>query len=140
MILTGLAGTLVIVPMISNIPLIELIGYKGCMLFSTTISAYNWQKLTSGFGMAYYRFLCIKKNTLVSQVGSKKILKAILCGQFILIFFGVILSVVRDMTRKRIKFGYCEEVPSDFYHIKMDYEGLLIISLCILYHHYILCT
>ena len=111
--------------------MIDIIGHKGCMLFSTTLAAYNWQKLTSGFGMAYYRFLCIKKPKLFSQIGPTRILKATLCGQFILLFFGVILSVVRDMTRKGIKLGYCEEVPSDFYPIQRDYEGLLMIILYI---------
>ena len=123
MVLTGLNGCYILIPMISDMPLINLVGYNGCLFFSTTMAAYNWQKLTSGFGMAYFRYLCIKRSEVCFELGTTRILKAIISGQSILLFFGVILSVVRDMTRKGLKFGYCEEVPLDFYKIKEDYEG-----------------
>ena len=56
----------------SNTPIYKIYGKNTCPLFTVVQFASLWQTVVGGFGMAFFRYLCLKKPALFHRLGQVK--------------------------------------------------------------------
>ena len=57
----------------TNTPIYKIFGKNSCLLFTGVTFVSLWQTVVGGFGMAFYRYVCMEKPELFHTIGQVKL-------------------------------------------------------------------